>query len=109
MLHKTFSEGQHEHIGLNMRPGLYATLSQTPYTVLEDPGDSQKFPTKITAVKQENIHVDHAVILKILTNHINMDIVTNTLLLEAVTECYLHEIRNQLTGYLSAPTMDLLY
>ena len=44
--------------------------------------------------EQEHILVDHKVILKTFSNHINMEISVNTLLLEVIEEWYLHKLQN---------------
>ena len=44
MLLTTIMGGQNGHIGLIMRPELYATLYQTPYAAPEYPGSTTNLP-----------------------------------------------------------------
>lgn len=107
-LETTLGGGNHGHIGLIMKPQLYATLSGTPYAAPNDPGATPTIPHGATATQREQARMDHAVLRKIYENHANMDVALKTLLLEAVEECYVNELRNRYTGYLGVSTLDII-
>ena len=102
--------GQHGHIGMVMKPALYATLSATPYVEPVAPSLTPNFdPTQIyTEIQRQQLRDDHAHQVKTFTEHNNMDAALQQLLTEAVEELYLSAKCNRFTGYLGVTTRDLL-
>ena len=102
--------GKHGHIGMVMKPALYATLSATPYVEPQEPSLTPVFdPTRIyTESQRQQIRDDHAIKVKTFTDHVNMDTALQQLLTEAVEDLYLSEKCNRFTGYLGVTTRDLL-
>ena len=81
MIPSTLRVVQPIHIEINMIPLLYGTLYKKPYTVPEVPEATENTPKGIIAEEQEQIWVDHKLIIKTFINLGNTEISMKTLLL----------------------------
>ena len=106
----TYGGGRHGHIGLIMKPAIYATLSETPYATPIDPGPLPTFPVDrtYTAAERQQLRDHHAEDRRLYDNNTNMDQAHKGLLLEAIEDIFVQELRNRYTGYLSVSTRNIL-
>ena len=109
-LASTLGGGQHGHIGMVMKPALYATLSATPYVnPTKPPATPPLDPAQLyTDVQRQQIRDNHALQVKTFHEHHNMDAALQQLLTEAVDDLYISEKCHRFTGYLGVTTRDLL-
>ena len=91
-----------------MMPPLYATLMATPYINPTDPGVLPIIPAAATAPTSELIQTHHQEEQHIYDNHINMDDMLKSQVINAITDTYISEMHNKYTGYLGVTTIDLL-
>ena len=70
----TYGGGQHGHIGLIMKPEIYATLSATPYANPVDPGPHPTFaPNRnYTAAERQQMRDQHDEERRLYDNNTNM-------------------------------------
>ena len=80
--------GQHGHIGMVMKPALYATLSATPYINPPEPPETAPLdPAQLYMdVHRQQIRDNHALQVKTFQEHNNMDAALQQLLTEAVDD-----------------------
>jgi hypothetical protein len=100
--------GLHGHIGLIMRPALYATISDTPYAAPADPGALPDIPANATTPQREIIRANHKEQQRLHENNGNMDDAIKSMIVEAVDETYLSELHNKFTAFLGVTTRDML-
>lgn len=100
--------GRHGHIGLIMKATLYATLSNTAWVDPPNPGPTATIPNGASAAEREQLRAEHEAKVREYENEANMDTALKTLLLEAVPECYVKELRNRYTAFLGVKTRDLI-
>ena len=91
-----------------MKETLYSTLSDTAYTVPEDPGPVPLFGANITQAQRQFYRDEHLEKQKVYHDHMNMDAALKAQVIEAVEDIYLCEKRNKFTGYLGVTTKYLL-
>jgi hypothetical protein len=104
----TLGGGAHGHIGNIMTPPLYATLTETPYELPDDPGPLPVIPAGATKTVREQIRAEHNENRRVFDNHHNMDGALKTQVIDTIQDTYLSEMRNKYTGYLGVTTRDLL-
>jgi hypothetical protein len=105
----TLGGGRHGHIGLIMTAALYATLAPlAPFTTPNDPGPTPTYTSGGTGAQREAERLTHTENRRIYDNNSNMDDAMKTLIIDAIEDVYLNELRNKYTGYLGVSTRDLL-
>lgn len=102
----TLGGGQHGHIGLVMNDILYATLSITPYIHPVNPGQLPILAG--TAAQRDEQLRNFEERQRVYNNHNNMDDALKGLIIDAINDPYICELRNKYTGYLGVTTRDLL-
>lgn len=100
--------GHHGHVGLIMKDALYATLSPTQYIAPDDPGPVPLIAQNATAPVRQHRKDAHNEARRIYENHGNMDDALKAMVIDAVGDTYICELRNKYTGYLGVTTRDLL-
>ena len=104
----TMGGGTHGHIGLIMKPALYRTLSDVPYSIPVDPGPIPAFAPGSSGLVREQITNEFDESKRIFANHYNMDLALKALIIEAMDTVYLEEKRDRYTGFLSVTARDLM-
>ena len=104
----TTGGGTHGHIGLIMKPALYSTLSEIPYTVPVDPGPLPIYEPGSSGLARQQITNEFEESKRIFENHYNMDLALKALIIEAVEAVYLEEKRDRYTGFLTVTARDLM-
>ena len=100
--------GKHGHIGIIMTPRLYTTLANTPYDSPPNPGITPTHAIGALAeIRQKNFLV-HKEERRILYNRQTMEDALKSIIINAVDEVYIGELRNKYTGYLGITARDLL-
>ena len=109
-LPNTLRGGGHGHIGIIMKPTLYATVAHTAYVSQYGPGMVPDVPGTVTVTVSEcEQQQDHKKVLKTLyKNHVNMDTSLMTLIIDAVKDCFLAEQQNRYMGYLGVVNINLV-
>jgi hypothetical protein len=104
----TLGGGQHGHIGCIMTPILYATLSNTPYDNLDDPGQIPMLPANASAAAQEASRIQHKEVRRIFDNNQSMDDALKAQIIDTIDDTFLCKLRNKYTGYLGISTCNLI-
>ena len=106
----TLGGRQHGHIGLIMEAPLYATLSNTPFIVPQDPGPLPVFNPNIryTAAERDTVVREHKENRRLFDTITNVDLALRNQVIAAVDPVYLSEKRNRYTGFHQVSTKDLL-
>ena len=107
-LQSTMGGGTHGHIGLIMKPELYRTLSNIPYTIPVDPGPIPSYTPGSSGLARQQVNNEFEEAKRIFENHYNMDLALKALIIEAVDVVYLEEKRDRYTGFLSVTARDLM-
>ena len=102
--------GQHGHIGLIMEAPLYATLSNIPFIVPQDPGPLPVFNPNLryTTAERETVIREHKETRRLYDTITNVELALRNQVINAVDEVYLSEKRNRYTGYHRVSTRELL-
>ena len=102
--------GQHGHIGLIMEAPLYATLSNIPFIVPQDPGPLPVFDPNLryTTAERETVIREHKETRRLYDTITNVELALRNQVINAVDEVYLSEKRNRYTGYHRVSTRELL-
>ena len=104
----TLGGGQHGHIGIIMTPQLYTTLAKTPCKGPTDPGITPIHATGASAAIRQTDFLEHKEERRIYDNHHTMEDALKSIIIDAVDEVYIGELRNKYTGYLGITACDLL-
>ena len=104
----TLGRGKYGHIGIIMTPQLYTTLENTPYKSPPDPGITPTHATGASVVIRQTDFLKHKEERIIYENHHTMEDALKTIIIDAVDEVYIGELRNKYTGYLGITSRDLL-
>eukprot|EP00978_Attheya_sp_CCMP212_P003485 scaffold7201_cov51-Attheya_sp.AAC.2 len=104
----TIGGGNLGHVGLFIRPGLYATISPNPFVMPPDPGPAAVIPQNTATAAREQMRDDHNEAHRIYDNCVNCNNACKKQVLKAVDETYTIELNNRYTGYLGVSTHDIL-
>ena len=104
----TLGGGRHGHIGMIMKPALYATLSQVAYEKPEDPGPLPVYGRTASDQVRQNVDNEFHENKRVYENHYNTDLALKALIIEAVDKVYLDEKYDRYTGFLTVSSRDLM-
>ena len=83
-VHKTLGGGRHGHIGMIMKPALYATFPEVTNATSIGPGPLPIYGRKETAEVRQDTNNEFNEQTRIFENHYNMDLALKALIIEAV-------------------------
>ena len=104
----TLGGRQHGHIGIIMTPQLHTTLVNTPYDSPPDPGITPTHGIRALAEVRQTNFLIHKEEQRISDNHKTMEDALKSIIIDAVNEAYIRELRNKYTGYLGITAHNLL-
>ena len=90
-----------------MTPGLYTTLSATPYDPPNDPGPTPNHATNATIAVRKHTILAYKEARHIYDNHSNMDDALKAQVIDTIEDTYLCEMHNKYTEYLGVTRCHL--